>query len=107
MLARALGRLVGGLRESRDAHSLMVKEADHRLKNSLQTVAGILALQARRTADPEARAAFADAIARVQTVAEVHRSLYRADGLPGEAVDLGKMLWTWSSSTAGQRCVQA
>ncbi|MBL6454075.1 sensor histidine kinase [Belnapia sp. T6] len=91
-LAGALGRLVGGLREGQQTHAMLIREADHRLKNSLQTVAAILVMQARRTNDPLARSAFDDAIARVRTVAEVHRALYRADGLPGEQVNLCAML---------------
>jgi two-component sensor histidine kinase len=91
-LARALGRLVGGLREGREAHATLVREADHRLKNSLQTVASMLSAHARTTDDAGARAAFGEAIVRVRTIAEVHRALYRSDGLPGEAVDLGRML---------------
>ncbi|TDH57967.1 hypothetical protein E2C06_35060 [Dankookia rubra] len=91
-LAGAFERLVAGLRATQQTHALLVREADHRLKNSLQTVAAILGMQARTVKDAAARAALGDAISRVRTVAEVHRALYRADDLPGEQVDLGAML---------------
>lgn len=91
-LAGSLGRLVNGLREGTISSALLVREADHRLKNSVMTVASILSLQARRTNDPATRAAFGDAAARVRTVAEVHKALYSADGPPGVTVDLCLML---------------
>ena len=60
---------------------LLVREADHRIKNSLQLIASLLQMQQRRLFDPEASAALGDAIARVNAVGEAHRSLYQSSNL--------------------------
>ena len=52
-----------------------IREIHHRVKNNLQTVAAVLRLQARRLDDPGARAALADAVRRVATIADVHETL--------------------------------
>ena len=60
---------------------LLVREADHRIKNSLQLIASLLQMQQRRLSDPEASAALGDAIARVNAVGEAHRSLHQSGDL--------------------------
>lgn len=52
-----------------------IREIHHRVKNSLQTVAALLRLQARRTAIPEARRVLAESVRRVNSIALVHESL--------------------------------
>ncbi|NYJ74002.1 histidine kinase N-terminal domain-containing protein [Allobranchiibius huperziae] len=52
-----------------------IREIHHRVKNNLQTVAAVLRLQARRLADPAARASLEDAVRRVATIADVHDTL--------------------------------
>lgn len=52
-----------------------IREIHHRVKNSLQTVAALLRLQARRTSIPEARHALAESERRVNSIALVHESL--------------------------------
>ena len=69
---------------------LLVREADHRIKNSLQLIAGLLALQQARLSDPEASAALSDAIARVRAVGETHKSLNQSSDL--KTVDFGQTL---------------
>lgn len=54
-----------------------LKELNHRVKNNLNLVAGMLALQARN-ASPEAKLALDQAAARVHTISEVHNLLHRA-----------------------------
>jgi two-component sensor histidine kinase len=78
------------LREALDRHELVLREADHRVKNSLQLVASLLTLQRSRLSDPGAIEALDDAIARVQSVAETHRALYRSRDL--RTVGLADML---------------
>jgi PAS domain S-box-containing protein len=78
------------LREALDARELLVREADHRIKNSLQLVGSILALQRTRLATPELRAVLDDAISRVLAVAEAHRALHQSTDL--RTVDFGTML---------------
>ena len=52
-----------------------IREIHHRVKNNLQTVAALLRLQGRRTAEPSARAALDDAVRRVGSIALVHETL--------------------------------
>jgi two-component sensor histidine kinase len=61
-----------------------IREVHHRVKNNLQTVAALLRLQARRIPSAEGRAALAEAMRRVATIALVHETL--SEGL-GETVD--------------------
>ena len=52
-----------------------IREIHHRVKNNLQTVAALLRLQARRTRHEEARAALAESVRRVASIALVHEAL--------------------------------
>ncbi len=52
-----------------------IREIHHRVKNNLQTVAALLRLQSRRTANPEGRDALLDSLRRVAAIAEVHEAL--------------------------------
>ncbi len=57
----------------------LLREADHRIKNSLQMVGSLLYLQAARIDEPAAKAAFAAASAQVQAIAHIHDRLSRSD----------------------------
>lgn len=52
-----------------------IREADHRIKNSLQMVVSMLALQARQSSNPELRDELDDASHRVMAVALLHEQL--------------------------------
>lgn len=78
------------LRQALEARRLLHVEADHRIKNSLQLVGGMLALQRRRLADPAAAEALDAAISRVQAVADAHRALNGSPDL--RTVLIGPML---------------
>jgi len=58
--------------QSKDAS---IREIHHRVKNNLQTVAALLRLQARRMHHPAARAALAESVRRVSSIALVHETL--------------------------------
>ncbi|MBI0538552.1 GAF domain-containing protein [Roseomonas sp. KE2513] len=73
-----------------EAKDILAREIDHRVKNSLQIVAGVMLMQARGVSDPVARAAFEDTYARVMSVARVHDTLHRSEDI--ENVDLGATL---------------
>jgi two-component sensor histidine kinase len=74
----------GTRRDARERQSklaerdLMLRELDHRMKNNFQTVASLLRLQLRRTADEPARLALQEALNRVLSISEAHRNLYAA-----------------------------
>ena len=57
----------------------LLGEVNHRVKNSLQLVASILALGARGEADATARERLQEAADRVRAVASVHMALYHTD----------------------------
>jgi two-component sensor histidine kinase len=56
---------------------LMLREVDHRIKNSLQIVAGLLNLQAKTAG--AAASQFHSAAARVAAIATVHQQLHKSD----------------------------
>ena len=56
-----------------------IREVHHRVKNNLQTIASLLRIQARRTANEEAKHALAEATERVGSMAVVHDLLAGSD----------------------------
>lgn len=79
-----------GLRKALAEKELLFREMNHRIKNSLQLVSSMLALQVRQLEDPDARSQLAEAQARVWTVARIHERLYRTDQI--ETVEFGQYL---------------
>jgi two-component sensor histidine kinase len=73
------------LEESGRQKDLLMKEVDHRVKNSLQIVSSLLYLQAK-TAGPAA-SKFHDAAARVAAIAAVHQQLHRYDDVGTVVLD--------------------
>jgi len=71
-------------------HELLLREGDHRIKNSLQIVASLLGLQERREANPAAREALHTAILRIQAVARIHDELQLSGS--ADMVDLGALI---------------
>lgn len=69
------------LRQALGEKEVLLREVHHRVKNNLQIVASLLALQSRKTTDAAARDLLADARSRVVSMAGVHERLYRADAL--------------------------
>lgn len=67
-------------------HDLMLKEANHRIKNSLQMVASLLALEAAVSPFPEVRRSFDEACGRILTVSRIHERLYRGERADGVGV---------------------
>ena len=78
------------LQAALERYDVLMREADHRIKNSLQLTASLLTLQRSRLADAEAGAALDDAINRVQAVAATHRALHESADL--HTVAFGRML---------------
>ena len=65
------------LRRALRRADVMRREVDHRVKNSLQSVASLTRLQSRRVATPEAREALEVVSRRIDTVAALNSELYR------------------------------
>jgi two-component sensor histidine kinase len=57
-----------------------IREIHHRVKNNLQTISSLLRLQGRRLSSPEAKAAVAESVRRIRTIALVHETLSREPG---------------------------
>lgn len=69
---------------------LLMREVDHRVKNSLMMTASLLRLQERRFTDPEVREAFESTRLRLNSIGLVHEALYSGSSL--EEVELGGYL---------------
>jgi two-component sensor histidine kinase len=97
LLARCLpilagGQITGGLLLLRDVTEVRkrdklllskdatIREIHHRVKNNLQTISSLLRLQSRRLSSPEAKAAVAESVRRIRTIALVHETLSREPG---------------------------
>jgi two-component sensor histidine kinase len=79
-VARALVRLhrtENALRRALVERELLLKEVNHRVKNSLQLVLSMLSLQGQEFRQAGARELFAKAIARVTAIASIHERLYQ------------------------------
>ena len=57
-----------------------IREIHHRVKNNLQTISSLLRLQGRRLESLEAKAAVAESVRRIRTIALVHETLSREPG---------------------------
>jgi two-component sensor histidine kinase len=72
---------------------LVVREAHHRVKNTLQIVSSLLRLQAKSTDQNEAADALREASSRLQVLMHAHEDLYRA-GIGRQEISLGSLLNT-------------
>ncbi len=90
------------LEESGRQKDLLMKEVDHRIKNSLQIVSGLLYLQAKTAG--AAASQFHNAAARVAAIAAIHEQLHKYDYvdtvvLDRYLIDLCQAISTASSSS--------
>ncbi len=69
------------LKESLRDKETLIKEVHHRVKNNLQIVSSLLALQGRKVSDEEARGFFNESENRVQSISMIHEKLSRSDDL--------------------------
>ena len=75
------------LREAVQQKELLLKEVNHRVKNSLQLVASLFGLQRASIKDPEARQQFDEAGRRINTVAQIHQRLYQDENVDRVSLD--------------------
>lgn len=89
LLARLVMRQLD-LRQAIAREDVLRREIDHRVKNSLQSVAAIVHLQASTSGSEETRGAMAQVAARIGTIAALHEQLHQAKNTA--AVDLADYL---------------
>jgi PAS domain S-box-containing protein len=65
------------LAEALQRQQLLTREASHRVKNSLQIIGSLLALQVRGAKDPQLQGALNEARGRISTIAQVHDRFWR------------------------------
>jgi two-component sensor histidine kinase len=73
-----------------ERQQFLVKEMNHRVKNSLSLVVGMLRLQARENSHPEFTQQLEDATLRVGAIARVHEQLYQSADV--ERFDVGRYI---------------
>lgn len=77
-LEQEVRRRTRDLEDAVRAKSMLVHEVDHRVKNNLQMISSLLAMQARKIKDPDARSSVESMLQRVESVGTVHRRLYQS-----------------------------
>ena len=78
------------LKAALERQQFLVKEMNHRVKNSLALVVGMLRLQARDNSHPEFQQHLEDATLRVGAIARVHEQLYQSADV--ERFDVGRYI---------------
>jgi PAS domain S-box-containing protein len=66
------------LRDALQSQRMLLREVNHRVKNSLQIISAMLMVQSAGVKDPGARAMFDAAVMRVMAVGRVHERLYKS-----------------------------
>lgn len=78
------------LRQALAAQGDLQREADHRIKNTLQLISSLVLLHGRRTTDPGAKRALKAVQQRVTAVSVAHRHVVRT--ADGEEVELSALI---------------
>jgi two-component sensor histidine kinase len=86
-LNRQLRQALADKEELLAQKDLLMREAHHRVQNSLELVNSMLGLQEREAADPVVATHFAQARHRLLAVAAVHRRLWRSDQIRSVSFD--------------------
>jgi two-component system, sensor histidine kinase PdtaS len=73
-----------------ESYSMLLREGNHRIKNSLQIVSSLMSMQARNEESPTARHALQAAMARIQSIAKMHDVLQASGG--ADSVNIGVVL---------------
>ncbi|MDF3818620.1 PAS domain S-box protein [Leptospira sp. 96542] len=74
------------LAKSLEEKEILLKELQHRVKNSLAIVSGLLSMEAFKVEDPKAKQSFLNAQSRITSMSKVYESLYQSQDL--ESVNL-------------------
>jgi two-component sensor histidine kinase len=78
------------LKAALERHQFLIREMNHRVKNSLGLVVSMLRLQAREDGDPAFAGQLEDATLRVGAIARVHDQLYQSTDI--ERFDVGRYI---------------
>jgi len=69
------------LRESLKEKEILLQEVNHRVKNNLQVILSLFALQGESTDDPERIAMLSEIRLRIQSMAMIHEKIYKSERL--------------------------
>jgi two-component sensor histidine kinase len=83
-------RVEANLRNALEHQQLLIKEANHRVNNSLQIVASMLHLQSSVSASDDVKHELQQAGGRIAAIARAHQQLYKTDKIG--SLDLGSYL---------------
>ena len=73
-----------------DRFQLLLREMNHRIKNNLAILQGILGYQTMVTSDPESKASLSDSQNRIEAMSTIHEMLTRSEDL--KHIDLAEYL---------------
>ncbi|MEK0084276.1 sensor histidine kinase [Benzoatithermus flavus] len=83
-------RIERDLRAMVEEREVLLREVNHRVKNSLQLVASMLSLQANATDKPDVRHELREAATRINAIGRAHQRLYRSNDV--RVIDLAAYL---------------
>jgi len=88
------------LKSSLREKNVLLKELQHRVKNNLLTISGILALQLSRMKDNESKDALITSVNRINALTKIHTRLYQSGdfSLIGFKEYIEELLWELSRS---------
>jgi PAS domain S-box-containing protein len=67
------------LREALESKQMLLRELNHRVKNSLNLISSMLAIQQRSAGSAETKGALSDAASRIASVASLHEQLHKLE----------------------------
>ncbi len=89
-LGEAFDAMAGELQQAIQIKDMLLRELNHRVMNSLQTISALFSLQARALNDSDARTQFNDAVSRINSIALTYRRMHAAGG--ADTVDFSDFL---------------
>ncbi len=84
---RTISDQKNSIKQALDDKELLLKEIHHRVKNNLQVISSLLAIQSRKTRDVTAKEALDESKSRVHSMALIHQNLYKGNNSSGVKAD--------------------